>query len=85
MNDNFEISNKSHYEKSFDHVKLKKLIIVYEELLNDYLHYADETVYIQDKNCFIFIIDRGLKTIDHVFKQLFMYTKNLEMVLVYFF
>ena len=56
------------------------MIIVYEELLNDYLHYADETVYIQDKNCFIFIIDRGLKTIDHVFKQLFMYTKNLEMV-----
>ena len=80
MNDNFELGNKSHYEKDFESSKYKKIFNIYEDLLCDYLQYADETVFIQDKNCFIFIINRGLKTIEHVFKQLLMYTKNLEMV-----
>ena len=80
MNDNFELGNKSHYEKDFQSSKYQKIFNIYEDLLSDYLQYADETVFIQDKNCFIFIINRGMKTIEHVFKQLLMYTKNLEMV-----
>tara|TARA_B100001057_G_C22851845_1_gene951248 strand:- start:221 stop:1036 length:816 start_codon:yes stop_codon:yes gene_type:complete len=80
MNDNFELTNKSNYEKDFEGSKYKKIFNIYEDLLNDYLQYSDETVFIQDKNCFLFIIDRGLKTVEHVFKQLLMYTKNLEMV-----
>ena len=35
-------------------------------------------LFIQDKNCF-FLINRGFETLAHCFRQLFMYTKNLEL------
>jgi hypothetical protein len=52
----------------------------YNELIIDYLKYIYSTIKISNKDYFLFIINRGLHTVNHVFNLLLLYTRNLELI-----
>ena len=77
----FDITNTSNYLKSHDLNDYNKIINVYESIINEFLTYSISAFFIQKKNLLLFIIKRGIETINNCFIQLFMYTKNIDLVL----
>ena len=52
----------------------------YMTIINEYLKQALDSIYIQNTQYYIYIIKKGIKTLNHVFKLLLIYTKNLDIV-----
>ena len=53
----------------------------YINLINHFLDHIKKHVLIQNQSYFIFVIERGLETISHIFLFLFMYTKNFDLTM----
>ena len=51
----------------------------YFTLLSEYLIQCVETIFMENKNYYKYIICKGINTISHVFKMMLLYTKNLEL------
>ena len=77
---NFEITNISNYVKNLDINDYNKIMTAYEIIIQDFITYTFDTIFIQKKDFLLFIIKRGLETIKNVFIQLLMYTKNINLV-----
>lgn len=73
------LSDKSFYADSFN-VTIEDSVKLYCNLLNDYFISILEKKKIKNKLYFQFIFDRGIKTIHHVFIILFIYIKNLPVI-----
>ena len=69
--DNYNISFQDNYSTIFT----KYLLII-----DEYLKHCLDNIYIQNPIYYIYIIKRGITTINHVFQFLLIYTKNLDMV-----
>ena len=78
MNNNFNISNVKNYNQNLQ-FKIKKYVLSYNELINEFLLYVVENLVVQNNEYFLFLIKRGIDTISHCFKMLITYTKNLEL------
>jgi len=70
----------NYLDYSFDTSKYLNIMSKYNELIIDYLNYIYATIKITNKDYFIFIINRGLQTVNHVFNLLLLYTRNLELI-----
>lgn len=70
----------NYLDYSFDTTKYLNIMSKYNELIIDYLKYIYSTIKINNKDYFIFIINRGLHTVNHVFNMLLLYTRNLELI-----
>ena len=72
------IFNLDNYNKNLD-LSNDKIINKYREIIHEYLFHAIENIIIQDQNYFIFVLKRGLETLNHIFNTLLLYTKNLDL------
>ena len=80
MNKEYEITNISNYKKKMVFNEYKQIIAVYENILHEFISYSLNTIFFQRKNLLLFILKRGIETIKHCFIQLYMYTKNINLV-----
>ncbi len=70
----FILSNQNNY---YDKIKCSysEILLSYCNLINFYVSYSIENMNIKDKEIFY----TGLRTIQHVFRMIMFYTKNLEL------
>ena len=52
----------------------------YMTIINEYLKHCLDNIFIQNIQYYTYIIKRGIITLNHVFKILLIYTKNLDMI-----
>ena len=74
----YSLYNTENYNKiihNTSHEILTKLI----EVIVEYMDLISEKIMIKNKQYFVFIFERGIETIIHVFSMIFYYTKNLEL------
>lgn len=71
------IQNTDNYNKNFQDLP-NSIFIKYITLINDYLKHSLDNIFIQNERYYIYIIKKGITTLNNVFKLLLMYTKNLE-------
>lgn len=73
------IQNLDNYKNTFDD-SVSTIITKYELIINEYLKHGKDNIYIQNLQYFKYVLRRGINTLNHVFKLLLIYTKNLEIV-----
>lgn len=57
-----------------------EIVKIYITILNDYMNYiAEKLTQIKNTQQFMFIFNRGIDTISHVFGTIYYYTKNIEL------
>ena len=69
--DNYNITFQDNYSTVF----AKYMLII-----NEYLKHYHDNIYIQNSTYYKHVLNRGIATIDNIFKMLLIYTKNLDMV-----
>jgi len=74
----YSLTNYENY-KSFLENSLNDIVDKYIALICEYLRFISENIKLKKKGHFRFILTRGLETITHVFNNILLYTKNLEM------
>ena len=67
------------YNKYFQETNEFLYISKYIELIHQYLMHVTENVFVQDIKYHKFIIQRGIQTIKHIYNNLLLYTKNLDL------
>jgi hypothetical protein len=72
-----ELNQKETYKKEITD-SIKDVIHVYTRIVVDYLHFMKKSNKIQKKQCFKFILYRGLETMTHVFNYILFSTKDLD-------
>ena len=79
-NNKFSLSNTNDYKHEIE-FDVKDAVDLYIELVIEYCHFIKDNI--KDKKCDMFIINRGLDTLTHVFKFILLYTKNIDYVCCY--
>ena len=74
------LNDISFYKDKID-FKLQKCVDLYINLMSEYFISIIEKKKLNNSKCFLFIFERGMTTIQHVFMLLLLYTKNLQLVL----
>ena len=69
--DNYNITFQDNYSTIFTRYML---------IINEYLKHYLDNIYIQNPTYYKYVLNRGIGTIDNIFKMLLIYTKNLDMV-----
>ena len=69
--DNYNISFQDNHSTIFN----KYLLII-----NEYLKHCLDNIYIQNPIYYIYIIKQGILTLNHIFRFLLIYTKNLDII-----
>ena len=75
----YNIGNTDNYCSSLNQGRLKEFVGKYTGLISDFLLYAGENIIIQNHKYYMFVIQRGLETLLHCFRYLFLYTRNIDM------
>ena len=75
---NKTIYNTDNYHKKFQKTN-EEYCLKYTDLICEFLLYTCENVYIHKKNYFYYILSKGIETIQHIFINLLLFTKNLEL------
>ena len=75
------ISNTKNFISSFNIKSLPAVIDKYNLLISEFFLCAIENIAIQNDKYYIFVIQRGLETLKHCFKMIYMYTKNIELTM----
>jgi len=75
------ISNTKNFLTSFDIKSLPSIIDKYNLLISEFFLCAIENIVIQNDKYYIFVLQRGLETLKHCFKMIFMYTKNIDLTI----
>lgn len=77
-NPQYTISRTDNY-KTKNTYSNQDVLTKFVSLSVEYLSFIAEKIHMKNKECYKFIIMRGLETIIHVFSLLFYYTKNLDL------
>jgi len=75
----YNIGNTDNYCSSLNQGRLKEFVSKYTGLISDFILYAGENIIIQNHKYYMFVIQRGLETLLHCFRYLFLYTRNIDM------
>jgi hypothetical protein len=73
------VNNVDNYNISFQDTS-STIFVKYIQIVNEYLKHCLDNIHIQNPTYLIYIIKRGLNTLNFVFKFILLYTKNLDMV-----
>ena len=74
----YSLQNKDNYKKNIE-CNLKSILSIYNSLINDYLTFVSNIIKFENTNYYMFIIERGLDTLSHVFVFILLYSKNIDM------
>lgn len=75
----FSLLSEKNYKDIFDNFDLNQYFKLYNELIQNYLNYLSDNIFLHDNNIFLFIILKGIDTIHTIFNFLLLYTKNLDL------
>ena len=81
MSGAYNISNVKNFYSTFDKKNIKDIKEKYSLLVSEFLLCAIENIVVQNEKYLMFIIQRGLETLKHCFKMIYMYTRNLELTI----
>ena len=79
---NLSLQNVDNYKMEYD-APVAEIFAKYTGLVTVYITQCVESVYMKDIAYFKYIVYKGLETINHVFKFLLLYTKNLSLTSYY--
>jgi len=75
---NHSLLNIEHYKSEFS-CSSTEIFSKYIGVLSEYFVNCSETINIQNKTYYKYVIVKGMETVSHVFKILLLYTKNLNL------
>lgn len=75
----YSLMNINNYNINFQDT-FANIFIKYMTIINEYLKHYLDNITIQNYEYYLYIIKRGIETINHVFNFLLIYTKNLDIV-----
>ena len=81
MDGDYNIANIKNFNLTLDRDNIKMVKEKYIILISEFLLCASENIIVQNDKYFIFILQRGLETLKHCFKMIYMYTKNLDLTI----
>ena len=81
MNSAYNIANIKNFNLTLDKKNIKTVKEKYTILISEFLLCASENVIVQNDKYFVFILQRGLETLKHCFKMIYMYTRNLDLTI----
>ena len=73
------IQNIDNYNITFQDT-YSTIFAKYMLIINEYLKHYFDNIYIQNPTYYKYVLNRGIGTIDNIFKILLIYTKNLDMI-----
>ncbi len=77
----YNIANIKNFNLTLDKENIKTVKEKYTILISEFLLCVSENVIVQNEKYFIFILQRGLETLKHCFKMIYMYTRNLDLTI----
>ena len=75
------IYNLENYKKTFGTVQYKHFTKLFIELINEFLMHICDKILMQNQTTYFFVLQRGIETITHIFRNLLLYTKNIELTI----
>jgi len=73
------IQNIDNYKNTFDETT-NTIFNKYLLIIKEYLEHSNTNIYIQNEKYHNYVLKRGISTLNHIFKLMLIYTKNLDMV-----
>lgn len=77
------LANKSNYRKKINVDELNDYFNTYTELLSQMLLHISSKVFIQNQEYHKYVITQGINTFFHIFSQLLLFTKNIELTVTH--
>jgi hypothetical protein len=81
MEGTYNLANINNFNLSFNTENIKTVKEKYTMLVAEFLLCAAENIIVQNEKYFVFVLQRGLETIKHCFKMIYMYTRNLDLTI----
>jgi hypothetical protein len=81
MNSEYNISNCKNFKSSYDTLDMSVIVDSFNNLMNEFLLCISQNIIVQNEEYLLFVLQRGLETLKHCFKIIYMYSKNLELTL----
>jgi hypothetical protein len=76
---NKRLADEENYKTSFSLKDLDASLIIYVRIISDFIKNLVEDINVPELNQFLFITEKGVETLTHVFKMLLLYSKNVEL------
>lgn len=76
---NYNITDTKNFKKEFNQNDIFLIKEKFVELASEFLLCTIENIVVQNEKYLLFVIQRGLETLNHCFKFIYMYTKNIEL------
>lgn len=77
----YSILSLTNYRENVDETDINDILKKYIDLQQEFLLYLQKHIIIQNQDYYNFIIKRGLDTIKHIFNNLILYTKNIDLTM----
>lgn len=81
MSKSYNISDHQLFKQTFNYNESDDIFKGYTAMVSEFLLCASENIHIHNTKYYIFVIQRGLETLKHCFKMIFLYTKDTEAAL----
>ena len=77
----YELSTNDYFNTKIDIYQFRYIFKKYIHLISEFMTCAAQNIHFSNKQYYLFMFQRGLETIKHCFKLLFMYTKNVDLTI----
>jgi len=81
MSKSFNISENQLLKATFNRSKTRDIFNKYTSMIAEFLECAIENIHIHNSMYYIFVIQRGLETLKHCFKMIYLYTKDADVAI----
>lgn len=76
----YMLYNTENYNKNINNT-LQEIIPNFMNIMTEYMKFISEKITMKKKAYYLFIVERGIDTLIHVFSMIFYYTKNLPLTI----
>ena len=76
----YTLYNTENYNKTLNNT-LQEILPNFMNIMTEYMKFISEKITMKKKAYYLFIVERGIDTLIHVFSMIFYYTKNLPLTI----
>ena len=76
----YTLYNTENYNKNIGNT-VQEILPNFMNILTEYMKFISEKITMKKKSYYLFIVERGIDTLIHVFSMIFYYTKNLPLTI----
>ena len=76
----YTLYNTENYNKNINNT-LQEILPNFMNIMTEYMKFISEKITLKKKSYYLFIVERGIDTLIHVFSMIFYYTKNLPLTI----